>query len=184
MPSIIAEAAQAVADSIATPPEAPSARWRWGTVEAVNQDGTMDVNVAGASIQGIHATQHAMSAVIGDRVRIMYLGTEAVVDAAKASGSGTETIFENAGVTVKRDGRTIIVQCHGITATPGSATAWAGIDLSAYKPSYNASQLVTDASGSAHFARVWVSATDGKVYLAIAGYSSSANWYGTLTYIY
>lgn len=101
-----------------------------------------------------------------------------------ALGLSVETIYETADITIKRFGRMVMVQCHGIYATPGSGNAWANIDLSDYKPSYNVSTLLADASGSAHFARLWVSASNGKVYLAIAGYSSAANWYGTLTYIY
>lgn len=184
MPSQVSEAAQAVADAIAQQPSAPSARWRWGTVSAVNSDGTMDVTIAGAALAGIRCMESATGAASGDRVRIAYLGTDAVVDGVRASGGAVETVYETSDITVKRWGRLVMVQCHGIYATPGSGNAWANIDLSAYKPSYNASALLADASGSAHFARLWVSATDGKAYLATAGYSSAASWYGTLTYVF
>ncbi|MBQ2628591.1 MAG: hypothetical protein IJI88_01385 [Atopobiaceae bacterium] len=108
MPSIIAEAAQAVADSIATPPEAPSARWRWGTVVAVNADGTMDVDIAGAELQGIRCMEAAMGASAGDRVRIAYLGTESVVDGIRATVGDSTTVSD------------IITSASGFTCTVAS----------------------------------------------------------------
>ena len=101
-----------------------------------------------------------------------------------ALGLTTETIYETSGITIKRFGRTVMVQCHGVTGTPNSNTTLANVDMSAYKPSYNASALVCDTQSTTHFARLWVSKDDGKPYLAFAGYSSSSTWYGTLTYIY
>ena len=126
---------------------------------------------------------------------LMSATDKAKVDAFSGSGilpiahGGTgdadaETIYETAHVSVKRWGRMVMVHCHGIVETPSSGNAWAGIDLSAYKPSYNISALVSESVTNGRLARLWVSATDGKVYLnAINGTTSSA-WYGTLTYIF
>ena len=184
MPSIVTDAAQSIADALAPSPQPPYARWRWGTVEAVNSDGTMDVNIAGASIYGIRAVQSAMVASAGDRVRIMYLGTETVVDAVRATGGAVETIYETSDISVKRCGHQVMVQCHGVSGTANNNVPLANVDMSAYKPSYNASALVCDTQSTTHFARLWVSKDDGKPYLAFAGYNGASTWYGTLTYIF
>lgn len=78
-------AAQAIADALAPTQQSPSARWRWGTVASVQDDGTITAAVGGATVSGIRASQQAMGAAAGDRVRICYLGTEAFVDSLRAS---------------------------------------------------------------------------------------------------
>lgn len=85
MADLVNQAAQSIADALAPAPTAPSARWRWGTVVSVGNDGTMNVSIGGATVPGIRAAQHCMGAQPGDRVRVMYCGTEAVVDAVRAS---------------------------------------------------------------------------------------------------
>lgn len=184
MPSQVQDAAQAIADALAQQPDAPSARWRWGSVVSVNADGTMNVSIGGATVPSIRCAQHVMGAQVGDRVRVLYCGTECMVDAVRASSGAIETVYETADVTVKRWGRTVMVHCHGIYATPNSGNAWANIDLSAYKPGYNVSAIVAESTANGHIARLWVSATDGKVYLNAINSTAAANWYGTLTYIF
>ena len=198
MADLVSASAQAIADALAPSPQAPAARWRWGTVVSVNADGTMNVSIGGATVASIRCAQHVMGAQVGDRVRVLYLGTEAMVDAIRATdsephidkdawldalGLEVEKVYEDASWTVIRQGHAVMVQMHGATATPGSNTALLNV-LSDYKPSYNVSTLVTDASGNTRIARLWVAASDGKVYLAVAGYTSSSSWYGTLVYIY
>ena len=78
-------AAQAIADALAPTQQSPSARWRWGTVVSVQDDGTLTATVGGATVSGIRAAQQAMGAAAGDRVRICYLGTEAFADSLRAS---------------------------------------------------------------------------------------------------
>lgn len=78
-------AAQAIADALAPTQQSPSARWRWGTVASVQDDGTITAAVGGATVSGIRASQQAMGAAAGDRVRICYLGTEAFADSLRAS---------------------------------------------------------------------------------------------------
>lgn len=78
-------AAQAIADALAPTQQSPSARWRWGTVVSVQDDGTITAAVGGATVSGIRASQQAMGAAAGDRVRICYLGTEAFADSLRAS---------------------------------------------------------------------------------------------------
>ena len=78
-------AAQAIADALAPTQQSPSARWRWGTVASVQDDGTITAAVGGATVSGIRAAQQAMGAAAGDRVRICYLGTEAFADSLRAS---------------------------------------------------------------------------------------------------
>lgn len=70
--------------------EKPSVKWRWGTVLSVDDSGTMNVQVGDEPLLGIRASRHCMSAKVGDRVRVSYYGTEALVDAIRA----TERISE------------------------------------------------------------------------------------------
>lgn len=78
-------AAQAIADALAPTQSAPSARWRWGTVVSVQDDGTITATVGGTEVAGIRASQQAMGAEAGDRVRICHIGTEAFADSLRAS---------------------------------------------------------------------------------------------------
>lgn len=83
----IEQIAQGIADALAPTPAAPSAQWRWGTVKAVTEYGTMNVEVGGSILYGVRAAQHCTSAKVGDRVRVSYYGTEALVDAIRATAS-------------------------------------------------------------------------------------------------
>ena len=87
MADLVNASAQAIADALAPSPQAPSARWRWGTVVSVGNDGTMNVSIGGATVAGIRCAQHVMGAQVGDRVRVLYCGTEAIVDAIRATDS-------------------------------------------------------------------------------------------------
>lgn len=84
MANLVDASAQAIADALAPSPSAPSARWRWGTVVSVGNDGTMNVSIGGATVAGIRCAQHVMGAQVGDRVRVLYCGTECMVDAVRA----------------------------------------------------------------------------------------------------
>lgn len=117
MPSMVSSAAQDIADAIAQPPSAPSARWRWGTVVAVNADGTMDVTIAGATLQGVRCMEAATGASAGDRVRVAYIGTEAVVDGVRADRGGTTTVSD------------IITSASGFTCTVASFRTAGGIAM-------------------------------------------------------
>lgn len=83
----IEQSAQNIADALAPSAQAPAVKWRWGTVEAVGEHGTVDVAVGGSTLYGIRASRHCMSAKVGDRVRVSYYGTEALVDAVRATES-------------------------------------------------------------------------------------------------
>lgn len=87
MPSLIDQSAQAIADALAPSPQTPSARWRWGTVVSVNNSGTMNVSIGGATVPSVRCAQHVMGAQVGDRVRVLYCGTEAIVDAVRATSA-------------------------------------------------------------------------------------------------
>ena len=85
MADLVSQSAQNIADALAPTPSVPSARWRWGTVVSVSNTGTMNVSIGGATVPGIRCAQHVMGAQVGDRVRVMYCGTEAIVDAVRAT---------------------------------------------------------------------------------------------------
>lgn len=84
MPSV-PESARAIAEALAPEQASKAARWRWGTVTSVQDDGTITAAVGGTTVSGIRASQQAMGAAAGDRVRICYLGTEAFADSLRAS---------------------------------------------------------------------------------------------------
>ena len=84
MPSV-PESARAIAEALAPEQASKAARWRWGTVVSVQDDGTITAAVGGTTVSGIRASQQAMGAAAGDRVRICYLGTEAFADSLRAS---------------------------------------------------------------------------------------------------
>lgn len=85
MPSLVDLAASRIAEQTAPQPSIPYVRWRWGTVAAVNSDGTMDVEVGGSTMPSVRALASAMTAQVGDRVRVDYLGTDAVVAGVRAT---------------------------------------------------------------------------------------------------
>lgn len=87
MADLVNASAQAIADALAPTPQAPAARWRWGSVVSVNADGTMNVSIGGATVPGVRCAQHVMGAQVGDRVRVLYCGTECMVDAIRATDS-------------------------------------------------------------------------------------------------
>ena len=87
MADLVNASAQAIADALAPSPQAPAARWRWGSVVSVNADGTMNVSIGGATVPSIRCAQHVMGAQVGDRVRVLYCGTECMVDAIRAADS-------------------------------------------------------------------------------------------------
>ena len=90
MPSLVDLAASRIAEQTAPQPSSPYVRWRWGTVAAVNSDGTMDVEVGGSTMPSVRALASAMTAEVGDRVRVDYLGTDAVVTGVRATSGPPE----------------------------------------------------------------------------------------------
>lgn len=90
MPSLVDLAASRIAEVTAPQSQQTAVKWRWGTVEAVNADGTMDVDIAGSTVPSVTALASATSAVAGDRVRVDYLGTDAVVAGVRATSGPPE----------------------------------------------------------------------------------------------
>lgn len=109
--------AELIAEAVARP-QAPSAvRWRWGTV-AARSGTTADVTIAGATVEGLRVVA-GVYAPVGARVRVSYLGTDAVVDAslseqtadeyplASLSGTGTNYFYaHNSCATLMSSGTT------------------------------------------------------------------------------
>lgn len=132
-------------------------------------DGKQDALVSGTNIKTINGTS--------------LLGSG---DISVSGGSDTvETIYDDASWTILKYGHVIMVQCHGYSGTATTSAAKLAGVLADYKPAYNISTtILTSNGGSTQAARMVVYASDGGVYIVPAGYSSSASWYGTLTYIY
>lgn len=90
MSSLVDLAASRIAEATAPQSQQTAVKWRWGTVEAVNADGTMDVDIAGSTVPSVTALASATSAAAGDRVRVDYLGTDAVVAGVRATSGPPE----------------------------------------------------------------------------------------------
>lgn len=183
MHSQVSDAAQLIADALAPSPPLPSMRWRWGTVTAVNSDGTMDVDAAGSAMDDVPALASAMGAAVGDRVRVDYLGTSAVVVGVLATGAAVETLYDQSGWTVMRCGNIVIVQAHGASCSGSTTTACSYVIPAAYRPAYNASSLIAS-TGTGVFSRLYVNASTGAISTASVGTTSTNTWYGTLVYAY
>lgn len=113
------------------------------------------------------------------------LGTVAQQGWLTALGMDVETIQNDSTWTILRYGHVVMVQCHGYQGAANANTAKIAGVLADYKPAYNVSSTISTSAGtSTQVARLCVYASDGGVYIAPAGYTSSATWYGTLTYIY
>lgn len=116
-------AAQAIADALAPTQPSPSARWRWGTVVSVQDDGTITATVGGATVEGIRAAQQAMGAAAGDRVRICYIGTEAFADSLRASSKLIKLPSIEAGSLALGSPLTIANGGTGATTAEGARNA-------------------------------------------------------------
>lgn len=83
----VMEAVRAIGEAVrgSQRPQPTPARWRWGTVAQVNDDGTMDVEVGGSTLPAVRALTSAIGAKEGDRVRVDYLGADAVVAGIRAA---------------------------------------------------------------------------------------------------
>lgn len=114
----IKNAAQAIADALVPPTQTASVGWRWGTVGAVNNDGTVDVEIAGTVVPSVIVATHVY-AHVGDRVRVMWQSTGALVDAIYTAGPSQPLAVENGGTGSTGTDRTLITY-DGTKATPNA----------------------------------------------------------------
>ena len=144
----VEQSAQSIADALAPAPSIPSARWRWGTVKSVNDSGTMNVEVGGAVMPSIRCAQHVMGANVGDRVRVMFLGTEAIVDAVRATEAmaSIPTIDGEVDDTSKTAWRTAlapdVLYEHAFPTGTGVTAAATSITLSASAADYSYLRII------------------------------------------
>ena len=99
-------------------------------------------------------------------------------------GTGSSAVtskLNNSNATIFIWGKLVMVQLHGQEKAPDGTAIWSTAYLADYKPEYNISAIVAATTGE--LARVWVSASDGKVYLSAVNTSTSKAWYGTLVYM-
>lgn len=124
MASQVDSAAAAIAAALAPQPPSQFARWRWGTVTSVNFDGTLDVSVGGSTMPSVRRARH-VAASVGSRVRVSYLGTDAIVDAVRTTsiverGDYVGAFYSSnnvATITLPRAGRYTILAIHNSTPT-------------------------------------------------------------------
>lgn len=107
-------------------------------------------------------------------------GTLGIARGGTGSSSVTSKL-NNSYATIYIWGKLVMVQLHGQAKAPDGTAIWSTAYLADYKPGYNASAIVAATTGE--LARVWVSASDGKVYLSAVNTSTSKAWYGTLVYM-
>ena len=120
-----------------------------------------------------------------DAVSTRIAALEADVTELQGQVPEREVLYDTSTWTIVKYGRTVVVHVHGATATPSTSTALVTGILADYKPAHNYSATISTSSGtSTQTARLCVYASDGGIYIVPAGYTSSASWYGTLTYIY
>lgn len=150
MANLVDASAQAIADALAPSPQAPSARWRWGTVVSVWNDGTMNVSIGGATVAGIRCAQHVMGAQVGDRVRVLYCGTEAMVDAVRATSElmSLPSITTIGGFPVNTTGAGVHSQ--GVTGSWYWIKFSDGMAICEYEGS-SISRSITSTSGSIYW---------------------------------
>lgn len=107
-------------------------------------------------------------------------GTLGIARGGTGSSSVTSKL-NNTNATIYIWGKLVMVQLHGQTKTPDGTAIWSTAYLADYKPGYNVSAIVAATTGE--LARVWVGASDGKIYLSAVNTSTSKAWYGTLVYM-
>lgn len=180
----IEDAASRIAAALAPNAPAPSARWRWGTVDAVNSDGTVDVIIAGTTVEDVSVAAN-VHVVAGARVRVTYLGTDAIVDAslstdeyplATLGGTGTNQFFAHHGTaTLMSSGTTPSAQW-------GSASVCTIPD--GYRPKMGLYFPVAKDGATVSDTYVTI-ATDGTVTIQNAGGTQAARTYRvTCTWAY
>lgn len=99
-------------------------------------------------------------------------------------GTGSSAVtskLNSTNATIFIWGKLVMVQLHGQSKAPDGTAIWSTAYLADYKPEYNVSAIVAATTGE--LARVWVGASDGKVYLSAVNTSTSKAWYGTLVYM-
>lgn len=182
MPSQIDLAAQRIAETLAPATRGASVLWRWATVESVNADGTMDVTIGGTSVPALTALGSAAGASAGDRVRVDYLGADAVVTGVVASEPGTESADLTRGSdvsswsdgAVRRSGKVVTVTINGAklasALASGSTSGTITTIPTGYRPA-NLQRGVACIGTTGNYANVWfVASSTGNV--AIANRSS------------
>lgn len=180
----IQDAASRIAAALAPTTPAPSARWRWGTVDAVNSDGTVDVIIAGTTVEDVSVAANVHVAT-GSRVRISYLNTDAIVDVslsadeyplASLGGTGTNQFYaHNSCATLMSSGTTPSAQWG--TASVCTIPAGYRPKMGLYFPVAKDGAIVSDT--------YIIIATDGTVTIQNAGGTQAARTYRvTATWAY
>lgn len=93
-------------------------------------------------------------------------------------------LYETAEWTILKYGHVVMVQAHGASCATAAVGVCPYTMPEEYRPSYNVSNLIATASGSAQFCRLYVTASNGQISTAQTGTSGTYTWYGTLTYVY
>lgn len=127
---------------------------------SVNNTGTMNVSIGGATVPGIRAAQHCMGAQVGDRVRVMYCGTEAMVDAVR-------------GTSVPSD--PVLFHFETVTSSSASVASGSVVEFTATIPAVSgmtcrgATQVWTSGTGTTIVGAPWRSTADSMIHSKVRG---------------
>lgn len=172
MADLVNASAQAIADALAPSPQAPAARWRWGSVVSVNADGTMNVSIGGATVPSIRCAQHVMGAQVGDRVRVLYCGTECMVDAVRAT-DGTPHI--DAQEWLAALGISELFHFETVTTATQSVGSGSVVEFTATAPTIDgwtcrgALQAWTSGTGTTIVGMPWRTSGDNTIHVKVRG---------------
>lgn len=179
------DAVWAVTEALAPDAGRQGMGWRWGDVVAVGSDGTLTVTIGGVAVDSVISTAAVAGASAGDRVLVVYLGSEAVALATTAedeyplttlSGTGTNQFYaHNKTATLVSAGTTPSAQWGSL----GVCTIPAG-----YRPKMALYFPVAE-NGAPQSATYLIVNTDGTVTLQNAGGTQSAvDYFATATWAY
>lgn len=178
MASQVDSAAAAIAAALAPQPPSQYARWRWGTVTAVNADGTMDVTIGGATLPSVRALSSALDAKVGDRVRVDYLGTDAVVAGIRAADN-RPLLMRDLGTNPVKTTATDTTQTWNAM---GSGVAWYNVagQLNGQPSRYGF--LLSETNGY-DTAQIWKEQRDGGLYVRGGNLSQGLTSWHLIPYV-
>lgn len=132
-----------------------------------------------------HPTDTSRQETLVSGTNIKTINGDSILGSGDLTISGTvvETLYDQSGWTVMRCGNIVIVHVHGASCSGSATTACSYVIPAAYRPAYNASNLIAS-TGTGVFSRLYVNASTGAISTASVGTTSTNTWYGTLVYAY
>lgn len=174
----VSDSAQRIADVLAPAPPSTRCGWRWGTVTANNGNGTAQVQVGGSVLTGVRLARHVSGVAVGDRVRVAYFGTDAVIDAARAV-SDYPLLMRDLGTNPVKTTATDTTQTWNAM---GSGVAWYNVagQLNGQPSRYGF--LLSETNGY-DTAQIWKEQRDGGLYVRGGNLSQGLTSWHLIPYV-